>query len=94
MSLIVQSGTKQFLVEYGQRIVVDRLRVPEGEIVDLELVWAFGADQEFRNKPTVQAKVLRHQRGRKIRVVKYKHKSNYRRQYGFRPEQTLLEIIK
>lgn len=91
MSLIVQSGTKQFLVEYGQQIVVDRLPVPEGEVVDLELVWAFGVDKGVKS---VKAKVLKHQRGPKLRVVKYKPKSNYRRQYGFRAEQTLLEIIK
>ncbi len=91
MSFIVQSGNKQYLVNYGQQIIVDRLNVEAGSEVELDLVHTFGSGK-IPNK--LQAKVLKHQRGPKIRVVKYKSKSNYHRQYGFRPEQTLLEIVK
>jgi large subunit ribosomal protein L21 len=91
MSFIVQSGGKQYVVDYGQQIIVDRIKADEGADVELELVHTFGADKAPKK---MQAKVVKHQRGPKIRVVKYKSKSNYHRQYGFRPEQTLLEIIK
>jgi large subunit ribosomal protein L21 len=91
MSFIVQSGSKQYVVDYGQQIIVDRLAAGEGETVELQLVHSFGDGKEPKK---LQAKVVKHQRGPKIRVVKYKAKSNYHRQYGFRPEQTLLEIVK
>jgi large subunit ribosomal protein L21 len=91
MSFIVQSGTKQYVVDYGQQIIVDRLKADEGAEVELQLVHAFGSDKAPKK---LQAKVVKHQRGPKLRVVKYKSKSNYHRQYGFRPEQTVLEITK
>lgn len=91
MSFVVQSGTKQYVVDYGQQIIVDRLSAEEGDLVELQLVLAFGSDKAPKK---LQAKVVKHQQGPKIRVVKYKAKSNYHRQYGFRPDQTVLEIVK
>lgn len=91
MSFVIESGSKQYVVDYGQKIVVDRLDVKEGETIDLDLVLAFADDASVKK---VQAKVVAHQRGKKIRVVKYKSKSNYHRQQGHRSEQTVLEIIK
>lgn len=91
MSFIVQSGTKQFFVNYGQKIIVDRIKAMEGETIEIDLIQALGEDKVTKK---LKAKVIKHQRGPKIHVVKYKSKSNYHRQYGFRPEQTLLEIVK
>ncbi len=92
MPFVIQSGSKQYIVNYGQQIIVDKLKnVAEGDLVDLDLVFAF---QDDYNVKKLKAKVVRHQKGPKIRVVKYKAKSNYHRQYGFRPEQTVIEIIK
>lgn len=93
MSFVIQSGSKQYIVEYGQKIVVDLIHnVKEGDLVDLDLVLAFGQDNSTKK---LQAKVVNpHQRGEKIRVVKYKAKSNYHRQSGHRSEQTLLEVVK
>ncbi len=91
MPFVIQSGSKQYIVHYGQQIIVDRLKDSEGDLVDLDLVFAFQGDSNVKK---LKAKVVRHQRGPKIRVVKYKAKSNYHRQYGFRPEQTVIEIVK
>lgn len=91
MSFIIESGSSQFMVEKGQQIIVDLLKeVKEGDKIDLDLILAFGEDDKVKK---LQAKVLRHQRGEKIRVVKFKSKSNYHRQYGYRSEQTVLEIL-
>jgi len=91
MPFVIQSGSKQYIVNYGQQVILDRLNVPEGEVVDLDLIFAFGAESGVN---TLQARVVKHQKGPKIRVVKYKAKSNYHKQYGFRPWQTVVEIIK
>ncbi len=91
MSIVVQSGSKQYVVNYGQKFIVDRLEAEEGSVIDVNVVHAFGQDKELKS---LKAKVIKHQKGAKIRVVKYKAKSNYHRQYGFRPFQTILELVK
>ena len=91
MSLVVQSGSKQYVVNYGQTFIVDRLVADEGSVVDLDLVYAFGDDSKVTK---VQAKVVKHQKGEKIYVVKYKSKSNYHRRTGFRANETILELVK
>ena len=90
MSAVVQSGSKQYIVEYNQKFIVDRLEQPEGETFELDVLFGYG-DQKGLKK--LQVKVLKHQKGEKIRVVKYKSKSNYHKQYGFRPYQTILQVV-
>lgn len=91
MTYIVESGSKQYTVEAGQKFIVDRLKtVAEGDTIALNLVYAYGADS---GATSVQAVVLKHQRGVKIRVTKYLPKSNYHRQYGPRAEETVLEVV-
>lgn len=90
MSVVVQSGSKQYIVEYNQKFIVDRLEQPEGDVFELDVLFGYG-DQKGLKK--IQVKVLKHQKGEKIRVVKYKSKSNYHRQYGFRPYQTILQVL-
>lgn len=89
MSLVIQSGSRQYLVEPGQQLLVNKLNVPVGETVELDLVYAYG-DHKKTKKAT--AKVLAHQRSEKVRVVKYKSKSNYKRTYGAVQEQTKVEV--
>jgi large subunit ribosomal protein L21 len=91
MALVVKSGSRQYIVNYGQKIIVNKIDIPENEIVKLEVLYTFGDDKEVK---TVEAKVVKHQKGEKIRVVKYKSKSNYHKQYGPRQSETVLEIIK
>lgn len=89
MTLIVQSGSRQYLVEQGQKLIVNRLKnVNEGDTIDLDVVYSFGEEAG----KTVKATVVSHQRGEKIRVTKYLPKSNYHRQYGPRAEETVILI--
>lgn len=90
MSFVVTSGSKQYLVQYGQQIIVDNLSVEPDTIVDLPVL--FSLDPATK-ATSLQAKVLRNQKGNKIRVVKFKSKSNYHRQYGYRHAETVLEIL-
>jgi large subunit ribosomal protein L21 len=91
MALVVKSGSRQYIVNYGQKIIVNKIEIPENENVKLEVLYTFGDDKAVK---TVEAKVVRHQKGEKLRVVKYKSKSNYHKQYGPRQSETVLEIIK
>ena len=95
---IVKTGGKQYRVEEGQKLLVERLPVDEGATVDLEPILFRSSDTVFDakalKKVKVQAKVLGHERGPKIRVFKFKPKRGYKRTTGHRQELTRLEITK
>ncbi len=85
---IVESGTHQFVVQKGELIVVDRLQAEVDSTVNLPVVFSFAGD----DTKTIAAKVLEHKKGKKMRIVKFRNKSNYHKVSGFRPFQTVLEI--
>ena len=86
---IVESGTHQFVVQSGETIVVDRLQAEVDSTIALPVVFAFNGD----DTAMLNAKVMEHKKGTKIRVVKFRNKSNYHKVTGFRPYQTVLEIL-
>jgi large subunit ribosomal protein L21 len=97
MYAIVKVGGKQYRVEEGDSIVVDRLREEQGAKVDLQpLLLADGDKTVFEgadlDKVKVRATVAGHERGKKLRVVKFKPKKGYKRRTGHRSELTRLEI--
>jgi large subunit ribosomal protein L21 len=96
MYAIVESGGKQYKVEKGETLLVDRLRAKEGEKVDLRAVMFRDGDvvtdAAELEKIKVEATVSEHLRGPKIRIFKYKAKKGYRRRAGHRSELTRVEI--
>lgn len=98
MFALIRLGGKQYRVENGAQILVDRLAVDEGAAVEgVEVLMIADGDNVQIGAPlvagaTVGATVVRHSKGRKIRVFKYKAKKNYRRRIGARAHQTLLRI--
>ena len=93
---IVRTGGKQYRVEPGESLLVERLSASEGDKVQLEpLLVRDGdrlADGDDLTKATVSAKVVGHERGPKIRVLKFKPKKGYKRRTGHRQELTRLEV--
>jgi len=92
---VIETGGKQYRVEKGSTLLVDRLSAKEGDKVDLRAVafrdkeMVVGNDLE---KVKVEAKVAGHERGPKLRVFKYRPKKGYRKRAGHRSELTRLEI--
>lgn len=93
---VIESGGKQYKVEEGTSLLVDRLDAKEGDKVTLRPVLFRGddvvADGKGLEKVKVEAKVTEHLRGPKIKVFKYKAKKGYRRRAGHRSELTRLEV--
>jgi large subunit ribosomal protein L21 len=95
MYAVVETGGKQYRVEKGTTLLVDRLSAEEGAKVDLRAVALLDKDLvvgKDAEKVKVEAKVAGHERGPKIRVFKYRAKKGYRRQAGHRSELTRLEV--
>jgi large subunit ribosomal protein L21 len=96
MYAIVKTGGKQYRVERGQTLLVERLAVDEGSNVALEPILYRSDDAVFDTaglkKVKVTAKVLSHERGEKLRVFKFKPKRGYKRRTGHRQELTRIEV--
>ncbi len=96
MYAIVKTGGKQYRVEQGRWLLVERLAVDEGAKISLDpLLYVDGdtvVDGEDLAKVTVEARVVAHERGPKLRVVKFKPKRGYKRRNGHRQELTRIEI--
>jgi large subunit ribosomal protein L21 len=97
MYAIVKVGGKQYRVEKGDSIVVDRMSAGEGDKVALQpLLYADGDKSVLSGsdleKVKVEATVTGHERGKKIHVLKFKPKRGYKRRSGARADLTRLEI--
>jgi large subunit ribosomal protein L21 len=82
---IIRLGGKQYRVREGEYLVVDRVKVDEGETFSPDVLLGDSG-------VTVTAKVLAHERGPKIRIGKYRRRTGYRRHNGFRAATSRLEI--
>lgn len=97
MYAVIQTGGKQLRVEQGQEIYVEKLDVEAGDSYEFTDVLMLGGDKVVIGTPHVEgakviATVVKHGRGPKIIVFKYKVRKNYRRKQGHRQAYTKLVI--
>jgi len=96
MYAIVRVGNKQYRVEKGDTLLVDRVREDEGAKLELEPLLYRSDDTVFDGgdlgKVKVEAAVVGHERGKKIHGLKFKPKRGYKRRYGARADLTRIEI--
>lgn len=96
MYAIVKTGGKQYRVERGQKLLVERLPVAEGADVKLEPLMYRSEEAVFDKAGLkdvkVTAKVVAHVRGEKLRVFKFKPKRGYKRRTGHRQDLTQIEV--
>ena len=96
MYAIVKTGGKQYRVEKGQTLLVERLPDEAGAQIALEPVLYRSEDTIFDadglKNVKVEGKVLEHVRGEKLRVFKFKPKRGYKRRTGHRQELTRIEV--
>ncbi|HET7855227.1 MAG TPA: 50S ribosomal protein L21 [Gaiellaceae bacterium] len=91
---IISLGGKQYRVQEGDRLVVDRLGEAEGKTFHPPILFV-GGDGKAELGPrgtTVTAKVVGHVLGDKIRVGKYRRRTGYSRHTGHRSRLTEVEI--
>jgi large subunit ribosomal protein L21 len=91
---IVKLGGKQYRVQEGEYLLVDRLAVDENKPFHPELLFV-GGDGQAELSPKgfqVTAKVLGHEKGKKIVIGKYKKRTGYKRHNGFRASLSRVQI--
>lgn len=95
MYAIVETGGKQYKVSQGDFIYVEKLDVEEGTTVVLDKVLYVDGKigTPYVEGATVEAKVVKHGKEKKIIVYKYKSKKNYHKKQGHRQPYTKLEIV-
>jgi large subunit ribosomal protein L21 len=98
MYAIVKTGGKQYRVEQGQTLLVERLPDAEGATVAL-MPLLYRSDETVFDAQglagvEVSAKILGHVRGKKLRIFKFKPKRGYKRRTGHRQELTRIEVTK
>ena len=98
MYAIIRSGGKQYRVEVGGTIDVDRLPQEVGESIEIsDVLLVVNSDDTRVGQPrvdgaSVMATVVEQFRGKKIIVYKYRQRTNYRRKQGHRQYYTRLRI--
>ncbi len=98
MYAIVETGGKQYKVQVGQTVDVERLEANVGDTIDLDqvLMVADGGDvrigKSILDDVTVSATVVKHGRGRKVIIFKYRAKQRYHVKNGHRQDYTRLRI--
>ena len=91
---IISLGGKQYRVQEGQRLLVDRVKTDAGKTFtpDILLLGGNGDTQLAPKGVTVTVRVVDHVLGEKIRIGKYKPKKGYRKHTGFRSRLSHIEI--
>ena len=98
MYAVIRTGGKQYRVEAGQRLRVEKLSGAAGDRVEFPEVLMIGGDGETSvGTPTVEdarvvGEIVEQGRSRKVTVFKYKNKTRYRRVRGHRQQHTVLAI--
>lgn len=98
MLAIVDLNGKQYQVEEGRYVTVDRLAKDVDEVFELgNILMVVDGEQSLVGAPfvegaTIRARVLGHLRGPKVLVYKMRCKKGYRRKNGHRQDYTKLQI--
>ncbi|MFC7440842.1 50S ribosomal protein L21 [Laceyella putida] len=98
MYAVIETGGKQYRVEKNSVLFVEKLHATEGETVTFDKVLLVNNDGETKvGSPVVEGakvvgKVVKHGKGKKVTVFKYKPKKNYKRKKGHRQPFTQVVI--
>ncbi len=99
MYAVIEIGGKQYRVQEGDELYVERTGREIGEEFSIEKVLLVKKGEDLRVEKEelkgvlVKAKVLEEVKGPKIRAMKYKPKKNYRRRWGHRQKYHKIQIL-
>lgn len=96
MYAVIKTGGKQYRVEQGQKLQVERLGEPDTD-VELRPVLVVDGDEVLAtpdqlSEASVSARIVEEVKGPKVTGFTYKNKSNNRRRWGHRQRYTTIEV--
>ena len=100
MYAVIETGGKQYKVQEGDTIFVEKIKAEEGDKIDFSKVLVVANDDNLTvGKPyvegvKVEGTVLEQGKARKVVVFKYKPKKNYKRKQGHRQPYTKVKVDK
>lgn len=100
MHAIIETGGKQYKVAEGDTLFIEKLNAEAGEAVTFDKVLAVvDGDKATFGTPvvegaSVEGKIVKNGKGKKIRIFKYNAKKGYRKRQGHRQPYTKVEIDK
>jgi large subunit ribosomal protein L21 len=100
MLAVIETGGKQYLVEPGKRINIEKVEKKEGEEIEFSKVLLVEKDGELKiGNPYVEGvkvvgKVIKQGKQKKITILKYRRKTRYKVKKGHRQPFTRVEILK
>ncbi len=98
MYAVFRSGGKQYRVSKGEKLKLEKLDTEVGKKVVFDQVLSVGEGKDinigtpYLTDTTVEAKVLDEGKNKKIEVVKFKRRKNYKRNFGHRQPYSLIEV--
>ena len=98
MYAVIVTGGKQYKVEAGDEILVEKLDAEVGAKVDFDVLMMADGENVTVGKPYVEgvkaaAEVVEHGKGRKVIIFKYKPKKNIRKKQGHRQPYTKVKVL-
>lgn len=96
MKAVIETGGKQYYIEEGTILYVEKLNAKEGDVINFDKVLMVGetSGKPYVDGAKVEGKVLKQGKAKKITVFKYRAKKKYRRTQGHRQPYTKVEITK
>jgi len=100
MFAVIKTGGKQYKVQEGDLVKVEKLDAEEGKTIKIsDILMVVDGETTTVGTPTVKgatvsAKVTSHGRGPKVKIVKFHRRKQYRKQMGHRQAYTELSIVK
>lgn len=96
---VIRTGSKQYRVETGKELLVEKLEVEPGQPVEIsDVLLVADGDNVTIGRPVASASVVctcvGHEKGPKLRTIKYRRRKNSKRTYGHRQTYTRLVIDK
>jgi large subunit ribosomal protein L21 len=90
---IITVGGKQYRVQEGERLLVDRVKTEAGQTFNPRVLLVGGdGDTDLAPSTTVTARVVDHVLGEKVRIGKYRQRTGYKRHTGFRAATSRIQI--
>lgn len=94
MYAVIETGGKQYRVQQGDTLFIEKIEANEGENFSFDKVLLVSNEGEvsvgtpYVDGASVEAKVVEHGKGKKVIVFKYKAKKDYRKKQGHRQPYT------